>query len=141
MIPIKAAAEHRNPNVQRPNLQPFSVRVHVAENREQKTIEVRPRVGTWSPFFAAVPIEDKERLNFYFLRGGAGHPPCAGGLFGTGEGPSEDGVWWLRFAQDEATPTQSYFIFCRELPAELAFGVHNGSPQYCVTREFLEGVA
>ncbi len=41
-----------------------------------------------------------------------------------------DGAWWVKSAGDEATPTQSYFVLCEELPSTLVFGVWNGSPQY-----------
>ena len=47
-----------------------------------------------------------------------------------GEGESDNGEWWIMYAGDEATPTQSYFVLCRELPSVLVFGVKDGSPQY-----------
>jgi hypothetical protein len=50
----------------------------------------------------------------------------------SGSGTSDDGAWYFHFAQNEATPTQSYFILCNELPSKLVFGVMNGQPQYVV---------
>ncbi len=48
----------------------------------------------------------------------------------TGSGPSDDGAWWIESAGNEATPTQSYFVFCDELPSTLVFGVRNSPVQY-----------
>ena len=55
-----------------------------------------------------------------------------GALFNTGACLSDDGQWWIMFAQNEATPTQSYFLFVDQIPSQVAFGVHNGKPQYLV---------
>ena len=52
----------------------------------------------------------------------------------TGDVASDDGRWWIMFAGNEATPTLSYYVFVEQLPSELAFGVHNGQPQYAVRR-------
>jgi hypothetical protein len=53
-------------------------------------------------------------------------------LLGEGRGTSNDGVWYFLVAQNEASPTQSYFILCDELPSRLGFGVMNGKPQYMI---------
>ena len=53
-------------------------------------------------------------------------------LYDTGEGTSDDGKWFYITAGNEATPTQSYYIFCYELPSKLVFGVENSKPQYTV---------
>ena len=96
-------------------------------------IEVRPRAGTWSPFFAGVPAREKDTVQSSLGYGPRGNPAnVTGMLFGSGEGASTDGEWWLTYAQSECTPTQSYYVFCVELPSKLAFGVRTGPPQYLV---------
>jgi hypothetical protein len=54
-------------------------------------------------------------------------------LVNKGECTSHDGQWWMMFAQNEATPTQSYYVSVDKLPSQIAFGVHNGQPQYFVS--------
>lgn len=131
---IRAAAEGRAPAVSRPVLEPYQVRVHLASasTPDKYVIELRPRAGTWSPFFAAILIGQKETVKAHLLHGPAGRVPSGGVLFSTGEGLSRDGRWWILFAQNEATPTQSYYVFVEQLPSQLAFGVHDGKPQYVV---------
>jgi hypothetical protein len=131
---IKAAAEGNAPSIVSPMVQPYTIDVHKKYEQSglRLIIEVRPRAGTWSPFFAAIPIAEKDRVNPSILHGARGRVPQGGALFGTGKGTSDDGAWHFLFAQNEATPTQSYFIFCNELPSRLAFGVMNGQPQYMV---------
>jgi hypothetical protein len=127
---IKSAAEGRTPNINHSILQPYSIEVR--RDGSGYVIEVRPRAGSWSPFFAAIPITEKDRIGAHILHGPRGHIPHAGILVGAGSGPSNDGAWFLFYAQNEATPTQSYFIFCTELPSAIAFGVMNGGPQFTV---------
>ena len=129
---IKASAEGRVPSIISPVLKPYSLHIHKENSRF--IIEVRPRAGTWSPFVAAIPNTEKDRVNPRILHGPRGHIPHAGMLVSSGSGTSDDGVWHFHFAQNEATPTQSYFIFCNELPSKLIFGVMNGQPQYSVER-------
>jgi hypothetical protein len=38
----------------------------------------------------------------------------------------------VMYARNEATPTHSYYIHCRELPSRLAFGVNGRQPQFVV---------
>jgi hypothetical protein len=127
---IKAAAEGSVPTISSTIVQPFTIDIH--KNGSRYTIEVRPRAGTWSPFIAAIPITEKDRVNPNILHGPRGQIPQGGALFNTGTGTSDDGAWHFLFAQNEATPTQSYFISCNELPSKLVFGVMNGQPQYTV---------
>lgn len=131
---IKAALEGRAPQVDRPQLEPYSLSVHkhTRSGRQCVVIEVRPRAGTWSPFLAAVPLSEKEALNPSIYHGPRGRIPSNSVLFHSGSGPSKDGQWWIMFAQNEATPTQSYFVFCDRPPARLVFGVYQGQPQYTV---------
>ncbi|MGE5809769.1 MAG: toll/interleukin-1 receptor domain-containing protein [Nitrospirota bacterium] len=131
---VKAVAEERVPFLARPQLEPFAIQVH----RDRYTaghwlaIEVRPREGTWSPFFAAIPLSEKDRVQPHIMYGPRGLVPEGGALSDTGEAPSSNDTWWVMYAQNEATPMQSYYIHCIELPSRLAFGVNGGRPQFTV---------
>jgi hypothetical protein len=128
---IKAAAEGRAPTVGRPTVSPYHLQIHRLQSGNRFTVEVRPRAGTWAPFVAGVPLSEKEAVNPGMLRGARGHPPNMGSLSGYCEKSSADGVWWLISAQDEATPTQSYFISCTRLPSRMIFGPLNGPHYSC----------
>lgn len=128
---IKSAAEGRAPSIALPLVAPYALQVHSANAK--KVIEVRPRAGTWSPFIAAVPAGENTRVKMSIMHGPSGHIPGAGMLMSTGAGNTPDGQWAFAFAANEATPTQSYFIFCDELPSKLLFGV-NGGTQFVVDR-------
>jgi hypothetical protein len=125
---VKAAAEGRSPSLARPRLEPFTIQIH----RDNSAIEVRPREGTWSPFFAAIPLSEKDLVQPHIMHGPRGQFPQGDALLNTGEAPSSNDVWWVMFAQNEATPTQSYYIHYNELPSRLAFGVNGGQPQFIV---------
>jgi len=55
------------------------------------------------------------------------------GLMNCSEGPSIDGKIWVMTAGNEATPTQSYYVFCKKLPSFLIFGVDGSPTQYQVS--------
>ena len=131
---IKAAAEGRSPSLSRPQLEPFMIQIHQNDSAagHRLTIEVRPRAGTWSPFFVAVPLYEKDRVQPHIKHGPCGQVPQNGALLNTGEAPSSNDAWWVMFAQNEATPTQSYYIHCNDIPSRLAFGVNGGRPQFIV---------
>lgn len=131
---IKAAAEGRTPAISRPTIQPYFIKVYAPQVQVNHywVIELRPRAGTWSPFFAAVPSDEKDDLKPSILCGPSGRLPQAGMMIGPDEVISTDGLWWMVFAQNEATPTQSYYVSCNKLPSKLLFGVLNGQPQYLV---------
>ncbi len=131
---VKAAAERRSPSLARPRLEPFTIQIYRndSEGSHRLAIEVRPRAGTWSPFFAAIPLPEKDRVQPHIVKGPRGRVPQDSDLSNTGEAPSNNESWWVMFAQNEATPTQSYYIQCSELPSRLAFGVNGGRPQFVV---------
>lgn len=131
---VKAAAEGQSPSLARPQLEPFTIQICRDNSAvgHRLAIEVRPREGTWSPFFAAVPLSEKDRVQPHIKHGPRGRVPQGGELLITGEAPSSNNAWWVMFAQNEATPTQSYYIHCNELPSRLAFGVNGGRPQFIV---------
>jgi hypothetical protein len=135
---IEAAAEGRSPTIDRQALEPSVLTVHRA-NDGRYAIEVRPRAGTWSPFFAAVPLKNKDGLHLGLMHGPRGFVPRGGLLQMAGEMQSLDAEWWVMYANNEATPTQSYFVFCSELPTRLVFGVKD-DPSHQYTVHFATGV-
>jgi hypothetical protein len=128
---IKSSLEDRAPQIQKPKLEPYTLELKKSTDG-RNVIEVRPRAGTWSPFFCAIPLNEKAYVNPSILRGPKGNIPMGGILVMPGEGESNDRQWWIVTAGDEATPTFSYYVFCNELPTQLAFGVYNGPTQYSV---------
>ncbi len=131
---VAAAAEGRSISRGRPQLEPFTIQIYRDASAAERglAIEVRPREGTWSPFFAAVPLSEKDRVRPHMLHGPRGRVPQWGALSDAGEAASIDDGWWVMFAQNEATPTQSYYIHCHERPSRLAFGVNGRRPQFVV---------
>lgn len=128
---IKAAAEGKTPAVGRPHVEPFHVGVHRGlPGNKPIAIEVRPRAGVWAPFFAAVPVAESDRVDPNIMVGPRGVPTNTGMLVNTGSGTN--GNWHFMIAGNQATPTQSYFVWCKEKPSKLAFGVNGGPPQFVV---------
>ena len=129
---LTAAAEGRSQQVARPRLEPFELTVHKRDHVERPyAVEVRPRAGTWSPFFAAVPRNEQDAVQMRIVHGPRGRLTTQGVLMNAGEGETQD--WYIRFAGNEATPTQSYYVSFAKLPTKLAFGVNGGSPQFTVS--------
>lgn len=132
---IVAAVEKRQPSITRPQVEPYALKIHQLgeqSGEERYAIEVRPRGGTWSPFIAAIPSNERDVVLPKLSHGSANRIPRSVILFDHGEGVSGDGKLWTVTAANEATPTQSYYIFCKELPSFLIFGVNGGPPQYKV---------
>ncbi|HSH64733.1 MAG TPA: toll/interleukin-1 receptor domain-containing protein [Bacteroidia bacterium] len=129
---ITSALENKSPNIQKPNLEPYTVETRKTVDG-RNAIEVRPRAGTWAPFFFGIPLSEKARVNATILKGPKGTVPTRGILTNYGELQSTDKSWWIIYADDEATPTVSYYLLCTELPTRICFGVADGQPQYVVT--------
>ena len=132
---IVAAFEDRDLNVSRRQFDPFVIKVHdlpTGFGQLKFGIEVRPRAGSWIPFSCGIPIVEKNGVSPVLYHGGSNKVPMGSLLKMSGDGPSSDGKWWIEFAGDEATPTQSYYLLCQSLPSELVFGVSNGQLQYRV---------
>jgi len=130
---IIAAIQRRSPNITKSQVEPYALTVH--QLGEQYAIEVRPRAGTWSPFFAAIPMNEKDSVAPRLHHGAAKRAPTlaiATILYSSREMVSDDGKLWLLGAANEATPTQSYYLICRQLPTFLCFGVDGAEPQYQV---------
>lgn len=134
---IKAAAERRTPAIPREELQPYMLKVHsvIGSSFGKFAIEVRPRAGSWAPFFAAIPASEKESVKMRLAFGPRDKVPGVIVLHQSGDANGSDtsGQSLSGYhAADEASPTMSYYIFCSTLPSVLAFGVMNGRPQFKV---------
>jgi TIR domain len=139
---IVAAAEGRAPQVQRRPVAPFLLRVHNLVNNDPTqnyAIEIRPRAGTWSPFIALVPIGEKDSVQPTLIHGPAGGLPAVSIMGAAGSGTTQDGLWHYMKATNQATPTQSYYLMCAELPSVVAFGkeASGKASLYTVKREHM----
>lgn len=64
---IKAALEHRDPNVGRPAVAPYELTIHRGHRSGRIIVEARPRAGRWRPVIAAVPIAEKDCKPMIFI--------------------------------------------------------------------------
>lgn len=127
---ITAAAERRNPHISSQIVDPVFHKIYPPKAvGGEYTVEVRPRAGSWAPFVAAVPIDEKDLTEIRLGYGPAGRIPSVGMLFTPvpDHGTSHDGKFWLKFANNEATPTMSYYVHCKQLPSTLYVGVLDGT--------------
>jgi hypothetical protein len=122
---IVAAAEGRAADISHSQVQPYEVKLH--RDGDQWFIEMRPRAGTWSPFFAAIPATEAAEVEPDLSTAPQGRPIRGGALFSWHQGPSQDGRWLIIGAANEATPTLSYFLHCRNIPSRIAFGIRGGA--------------
>lgn len=130
---IVASAEGRTHASQRPDVEPFFIKVHNTKIGDNTiAIEVRPRAGVWAPFFAAIPLTEKDTVSPSIMIGPCNVPTGTGMLTSCGEATTPDNKFFIMFAGNQSTPTQSYYILCKTLPSELAFGVNGGQPQFHV---------
>jgi len=130
---IVAAAEGRAYQIQRQQIQPFYIHVHRNQSGSKPiAIEVRPRAGVWAPFIAAIPMVEKEKVDPNIMIGPRDVPTNSGMLINCGEGVSPDGKMWVMSAGNQATPTESYYIWCKSMPSMLVFGVNGRAPQFTV---------
>jgi hypothetical protein len=77
-------------------------------------VEMRPREANWSPFVVATPVA------------GDIQPVLRLGLIGPPLTPERRGEWWVAVSPMAATPQQSYFLFCAQLPEAVVFGPDGG---------------
>jgi len=131
---IKAAAEGRPHQSSREVIEPFFLHVHSNQpGPKPLAIEVRPRAGVWAPFIAGVPMAEKDAVDPSIMIGPADVPTSGGMLVNTGDESSTDKAWWIMVAGNQASPTQSYYVWCQKLPSRLLFGVNGKAPQYVVS--------
>lgn len=130
---IVASVEKRNLNIGSTRIDPYEVLVKPYSDKGYKyLIEIRPRAGSWSPFFAGISINEKDTVQMHLMHGPRGNIKVSGVLFGATSGASKNDMYWVSGANNEATPSQSYGLFVKELPSYIIFGVLNGDPQYVV---------
>lgn len=131
---IVAATEGRGISTNRPVVLPYEYKIH--RNPPGLiyafVVEVRPRAGTWAPFLAGIPASEHTTVNPIIGRGPQGTIPTLIMTTGSRKGINPDGLWWLMTAQDEATPTLSYYIYCNALPSKLLFGKEGSPTQYLI---------
>jgi hypothetical protein len=77
-------------------------------------------------------MAEKEAVKPRIAHGPSNNPQDVFVPHGSGGEVSSDGVWWFEFARNEATPTQSYYLYSEQLPSQIVFGVNGGKPQYHV---------
>lgn len=121
---IRAAAEQQDPEIQPAQVRPFAITIHENVGGRRYVIELRPRAGSWSPVFAAIPVAEKESVNMNLRQGPRGNVPGGGILYNVDS--NEQHGCWLMSASNEVTPTQSLFVFCDVLPSEISFGPGQG---------------
>ena len=130
---IVAAAEGRTHQVDRQQIQPYHLHIHTNQpGNKSFAIEVRPRAGVWAPFIACVPMNEREKVQPSIMIGPRDIPTNSGMLVNCGDGESPDGKMWVMNAGNQATPTESYYVWCTSLPSTLIFGVNGRSPQFTV---------
>lgn len=130
---IIAATERRGTRLQQHTVYPFHLSIHENQPGDKPiAIEVRPRAGVWAPFIAGIPMNEKEVVQPSIMIGPRDIPTRSGILVNCGKefSPKED--MWVMFAGNQATPTESYYIWCSKLPSTLVFGV-NGKELYTVS--------
>ena len=131
---IISAVEDRTPNINSPVVDPYFIKLHTyTGNRRPYAIELRPRAGTWSPFIVGIPISEQATVNSSILHGPKELIPNGGMLSFPESGISDDKKYWAHQARNEATPTQSYYLFCDVLPSEIIFGHPTSGEIYEVT--------
>jgi len=116
-----------------PQEDPYELTIHKLGRRhggKRYAIEVRPNGETWSPFIAAIPLNERDDVSPKLHYGPGNRIPSQGNRINARESKSKDGRLWVVYAGKEATPKQSYYIFCDRLPSLLIFGVNGASPQY-----------
>ncbi len=122
---IVSAALGRTPQIQQKPIAPYDLCVYrlTNDNPEQNyAVEIRPRAGTWSPFIVMIPISELSSVKPSLIHGASGSLPAGSIITLSGEGTTKDSQWHFIKSGNQATPTQSFYLFCGELPSRIAFG-------------------
>lgn len=128
---IIASSERRLHSVTKQQLEPYFLKIHPpTDTREFFAIEVRPRAGVWSPFFAAVPNAESEEVQLDIWPGPRNTPTWGG--VKSNDREFDDGKFWIKTCGEEANPTRSFYIWCKQLPSILGFGEFERQPQFTV---------
>jgi len=124
---IKAALENRDPNVSRPMVKPYELNIH-RHHSGRVILEIRPRAGRWHPVFAAIPISEKQNKPEIYVEP-SGKPTGSGMFPNSYEMSSNDHRWWIVRNNQQATPTESLYLWFDSLPTKIIFGSAS-EPQY-----------
>lgn len=130
---VVAAVERREVNIRRPSTDPYVIQVHRFETRRgpRLAIELRPRVGSWSPFIAAIPSDERQSVAPSLFHGPPNRVATESMLRRSAQ--QEVSGWYGMAADNEATSGQSYYLHCDKLPSRILFGVNGDvSRQYTV---------
>ena len=120
---IVSAVANRNRIASPAQLDPYVIAVHPPPVGYALSIEVRPRAGVWHPFGACIKVAEKDAVGFVLRDGPRGFvPPPNSGFIGGGSGLSDDKSWYFDRGYVAATPTHSFFIFCKRIPSQIGFG-------------------
>lgn len=120
---IVSAAEGQGGARSSVELLPYVITEHRPPEGYMIFLEVRPRAGVWHPFAVAIKKDEKEAVGLVVRDGPRAFPPHPNsGYFGGGSCFSDDGQWHIEKGYAAATPTHSYYIFCKGGPSTLGFG-------------------
>ncbi|MBY0241961.1 MAG: toll/interleukin-1 receptor domain-containing protein [Burkholderiaceae bacterium] len=120
---IVAAAEGRAPDVSRPTIAPFHVKVHSLTDISisyKFAIEIRPRAGVWNPFVALIPKNEKDSVKMTVTYGPANAPSHIS--HAKQFGICETGEWYGEKLIHEISPSTSAYILCSQVPSRVVFG-------------------
>lgn len=123
---VLAALESRSPNIIIPDIAAYFIEVHPATmevNRFAYVIELRPRIGTWQPFNVMFPEAEEDRVKPLLMYGVKDAPTLRSMLHLPYRGIDTTGEFCMLGADNPATPTTSYYLWCAELPSMIAFGI------------------
>lgn len=132
---VRTIVEGRPPTARAPRVTPFDIKVWRAEREDRVgfAIEFRPRTGSWSPVFAAVPMDELKGIKPQLAHGPTGRIPAVVWLDRPGAGQLSSGPYWALWSHNVATPGESCYLLCDRLPSRMIFGVHKGEPQFQVS--------
>ena len=133
---ILASIEKRLPSITRPTIEPYTIEFHQFQpeglNDKWIVIELRPRVGSWTPSFVGIKMSEKELTNPFSKYGPKGVYYLGGMKYYPNDNISKDGQWWLMTANNEVNTSTSLFLVCKsgKLPTQIAFGSLGDGPQF-----------
>lgn len=130
-----AACENRSLRQATEAIEPYVFKIHLADQNAKSlrgynhVIEVRPRAGVWSPFFVAIPEDELSKVGFDVNVGATDRVPGLPEVkFNFRRG--QQGPLYIESRLEEATPTRSIYVYCKEFPSVLHFGTLGAPPQY-----------
>lgn len=139
---IRAAASGERLSMERPDIEPYELIIHQIDpgshgaraglEKKRFGVEMRPRAGVWCPFLVAFPANEQDDVVPELRRGPRGRVPDGCVMHGGCPQLSADGSLCGLTAMDEATPTQSFYLLCTNMPSKIRFGANAGPPQYDV---------